>query len=68
MKILKYILAVCVLSITHLSNAQSLDSLLQLAVENNPELNSLLLEYNAELQKVDRVNCLTQKLEWVCLF
>lgn len=38
------------------SYSQSLDSLLQLAVENNPELKSLQLEYEAELLKVNQVS------------
>ncbi len=38
------------------SNAQSLDSLLQLTVNNNPELKALQLEYEAELLKKDQVS------------
>jgi len=56
MKILKYIIVVCTLLIANCNYAQSLDSLLQLVVENNPELKALELEYESELQKVDQVS------------
>ena len=39
--------------------SQSLDSLLQLTVEHNPNLKSLQLEYEAELLKVDQVSQLS---------
>lgn len=38
------------------SNSQSLDSILQLVVENNPELKALQLEYDAELLRKDQVS------------
>lgn len=38
------------------SYSQSLDSILQLVVENNPELKALQLEYDAELLKKDQVS------------
>ncbi len=38
------------------TNAQSLDTLLQLVVEHNPQLKSLQLEYEAELLKQDQVS------------
>lgn len=38
------------------SNAQSLDSLLMMAVENNPELKALRLEYEAEVEKKNQVS------------
>ena len=41
------------------ANAQSLDSLLQKVVKNNPELRALELEYKAELAKSDQVNQLS---------
>lgn len=56
MKKIIYILIclVCLLNIE--TKAQSLDSLLQLVVENNPALKALEVEYEAELTKVDQVN------------
>ncbi|MFT5780080.1 MAG: outer membrane protein TolC [Crocinitomicaceae bacterium] len=50
-----------VLSVGHI-NAQSLESILQLAVENNRELKALQLEYEAELLKVDQVSQLPNPL------
>jgi cobalt-zinc-cadmium efflux system outer membrane protein len=44
------------LLVVNIVNSQSLDSLLQLTVENNPSLKSLQLEYEAELLKVDQVS------------
>ncbi|NRA11720.1 MAG: TolC family protein [Crocinitomicaceae bacterium] len=38
------------------SNAQSLDSVLMMAVENNPELKALRLEYEAEVEKKNQVS------------
>lgn len=38
------------------SNAQSLDSLLKMAVDNNPELKALQLEYEAAIEKKDQVS------------
>ena len=52
----KLIIVVCTLLIANCTTAQSLDSLLQLVVENNPELKALHLEYEAELNKVDQVS------------
>jgi len=52
----KLMIVVCTLLIANCNYAQSLDSLLQLVVENNPELKSLQLEYEAELLKVDQVS------------
>ncbi len=44
------------LSINGNLRAQSIDSLLQLVVENNPDLKALNLEYNAELARKNQVN------------
>lgn len=50
------ILSVVIFGFSITSTAQSLDSLLQLVVDNNPELKSLQLEYEAEVLKVDQVS------------
>jgi len=52
----KYALLVYVILLINSSFSQSLDSLLQLSVKNNPELKALHLEYEAELDKVDQVS------------
>lgn len=56
MKYLKKVMLVITIGFYHLSFAQPLDSLLQLVVENNPELKSLQLEFEAELMKADQVS------------
>lgn len=45
-----------ILVITFGSQAQSLDSLLMMAVQNNPELKALQLEYEAALEKKNQVS------------
>ncbi len=55
-KIRNFIALNVVLMLSSLSNAQSLDSLLQLVVENNPTLKSLQLEYEAEAAKANQVS------------
>lgn len=56
MKTLLNITVLCILSFGYNhTNAQSLDSILQLVVENNLELKALQLEYEAELLKIDQV-------------
>jgi len=52
----KYTLLVYVILCLNSTYSQSLDSLLQLSVKNNPELKALHLEYEAELSKVDQVS------------
>ncbi len=49
-------LIISILFLQQTSQAQSLDSLLQKAAQNNPELKALEMEYEAELAKVDQVN------------
>lgn len=49
-------ISVVLLGFSSIGTSQSLDSLLQLVVDNNPELKALQLEYEAELQKVDQVS------------
>jgi outer membrane protein TolC len=61
MKTIKYIFLFCILlSMSFKSvNGQSLDSLLQLVVENNTQLKSIELEYQAILEKKNQVNQLS---------
>jgi len=58
MKIVKYIFLFCSILVFRLEplNAQSLDSLLQLVVENNTQLKSIELEYQSVLEKKNQVN------------
>ena len=56
MKILRNITMLCIIFLGYNNvNAQSLDSILQLVVENSLELKALHLEYEAELLKIDQV-------------
>ncbi len=52
----QFILMMLIILNVGYSNAQSLDSLLQLTVNNYPELKALQLEYEAELLKKDQVS------------
>ncbi len=52
----KKILLFCMVFIANVTLGQSLDSLLQLVVNNNPTLKSLQLEYEAEAQRTDQVS------------
>lgn len=58
MKTVKYIFLSCIILVFRLEplNAQSLDSLLQLVVENNTQLKSIELEYQSVLEKKNQVN------------
>ena len=53
--ILKYLVLILGCSIGDINHAQSLDSLLQLVVENNTQLKSIELEYQSVLQKKNQV-------------
>lgn len=59
MKHLAQIIVVLICFLPIQSFSQSLDSILQLVVENNPELKALQLEYDAELLKMDQVSQLS---------
>ena len=58
MKTIKYIFLFCIILVFRFEplNAQSLDSLLQLVVENNTQLKSIELEYESVLEKKNQVN------------
>ena len=58
MKVFKYLLLFYILTIVNFSklNAQSLDSLLQLVVENNTQLKAIELEYQSILAKQSQVS------------
>ena len=58
MKTIKYIFLFCIILVFRFEplNAQSLDSLLQLVVENNTQLKSIELEYESVMEKKNQVN------------
>jgi outer membrane protein TolC len=58
MKTVSYIFLFCIILVFKFEplNAQSLDSLLQLVVENNTQLKSIELEYQSVLEKKNQVN------------
>lgn len=56
MKHLALIIVVLICFLPVQSFSQSLDSILQLVVDNNPELKALQLEYDAELMRKDQVS------------
>ncbi len=58
MKIIKYIFLFSIILVFRFEplNAQSLDSLLQLVVENNTQLKSIELEYESVMEKENQVN------------
>ena len=58
MKTVKYIFLFCIILVVKFEplNAQTLDSLLQLVVENNTQLKSIELEYQSVLEKKNQVN------------
>ncbi len=56
MRSITFILLILVTCSSLFSTAQSLDSILMLAVENNPELKSLKLEFEAVALKADQVS------------
>lgn len=53
---MRIIVLVYGMSLSSMVNAQSLNSLLKLVVENNAELKSLVLEFEAEAMKADQVS------------
>ncbi len=53
----KIVLIVCILSFTY-SNGQQLETLISIALENNPEIQKFELQYNRATEKVNEVNTL----------
>lgn len=61
MKRMKILLSIIVLqNAWSFSSGQSIDELLQIAVQNNPDLKAVQLQYEAALSKADQVNQLQQ--------
>ena len=56
MRTQRIILLICLVALANSLFAQSLDSLLKMAYDNNPELKALQLEYEAALQKGPQVS------------
>jgi outer membrane protein TolC len=53
----KIVLIVCIISFTY-SNGQQLETLISIALENNPEIQKFELQYNRASEKVNEVNTL----------
>ncbi|XOV67559.1 MAG: TolC family protein [Fluviicola sp.] len=56
MKVIKVLMTIIGIGLINHTNAQPLDSILMRVVENNGELKSLQLEFEAELLRVDQVS------------